>query len=84
MTNETYYYNKVLEITREYLGPATERFLHRQITTHFQKTPEQLSKGDIPALAIRIRSGLLVLTNDETVVDEVYGRITALGDMQLS
>ncbi len=74
------YYNKILEITRDYLGPAADRFIYRQISSHFKKKPEELQSTDIPMLAIRIRSGLLVLTHDEAVVDEAFRRIAAVGD----
>ena len=74
------YYDKILEITTDYLGPAAERFVSRQINSHFNKNPEELQTGDIPMLAIRIRSGLLVLTNDKEIVDEAFHRITAIGD----
>ncbi len=80
MTTESVYYDKILDITKDYLGPAAERFVARQIRSHLNKDPEQLQKGDIPALAIRIRSGLMVLTRDENVVEEAYQRLSSLGD----
>lgn len=75
-------YGKVLEITEDYLGPAAERFINRQVSTHLKKNPEDIESSDIPMLAIRIRSGLLVLTHDQIVVDEAFRRIAAVGDMQ--
>lgn len=81
MTVEELYYSKILEITKDYLGPAAERFISRQISSHLKKDPETLQKGDIPMLAIRIRSGLMVLTNDEQVVEEAYHRIARVGDL---
>ena len=74
-------YNKILSVTTDYLGPAAERFVSRQIRSHLRKDPENLSHSDIPTLAIRIRSGLLVLTNDEDIVEEAYQRIAAIGDV---
>lgn len=74
------YYDKILEITTDYLGPAAERFVSRQINSHLKKQPETLQKADIPMLAIRIRSGLFVLTQDIEIVDEAFHRISALGD----
>ncbi len=75
------YYVRIVEITTDYLGPAAERFVSRQISSYFKKPPQNLQKGDIPMLAIRIRSGLLVLTKDTEVVDEAYKRITDIGDL---
>ena len=80
MTSEKLYYDQILQIIKDYLGPAAERFLTRQINSHFRKNHDELDKGDIQPLAIRIRSGLLVLTRDEAIVEEAYHRIAALAD----
>jgi hypothetical protein len=74
------YYDLVLSITEEYLGPAARRFVDRQITKHLSKPPELLTREDIPALAVRIRSGLMVLTQNEEVVQEAFRRLTAIAD----
>jgi hypothetical protein len=75
------YYQRIIDITRDYLGPAAPRFVDRQINTYLKKTPETLDKSDLSMLAIRIRSGLVVLTEDPKVVEEAFQRITAVGDM---
>jgi hypothetical protein len=77
---EVLYYNQILDITKDYLGPAAERFISRQIQSHIRKDPNNLQKSDIPMLAIRIRSGLMVLTSDERIVEEAFHRINAIGD----
>jgi hypothetical protein len=74
------YYEQILDITKDYLGPASGRFLDRQINSYFHKAPHELQKGDIPMLAIRIRSGLLVISRNETRVQEAFHRIAAVGD----
>ncbi len=75
------YYNKIISITNDYLGPAAQRFVDRQIQTHLRKNPNELEKSDIQPLAIRIRSGLMVLTNDEASVEEAFRRIISVGDL---
>jgi predicted nuclease of predicted toxin-antitoxin system len=75
------YYDQILDIATDYLGPAAGRFVNRQIVTHLNKAPEQLQKSDIPMLAIRIRSGLVVLTKDEDTVKEAFQRISSVGNM---
>ncbi len=80
MTPEDHLYDQILEIVKDYLGPAADRFLARQTTTHLRKEVKKIDKGDIHILAIRIRSGLLVLTKDEAVVDEAFRRIAAIAD----
>lgn len=74
------YYEKVLTITEEYLGPAAGRFLDRQILSHLKKDPQQLTREDISMLAVRIRSGLAVLTKDEQTVNEAFKRISGVAD----
>jgi predicted nuclease of predicted toxin-antitoxin system len=80
MTTEDELHDKILKIIRDYLGPAADRFLARQAATHLRKEIHQIEKGDVHILAIRIRSGLLVLTKDEGVVDEAFRRIAAIAD----
>ncbi len=75
------YYDQIVSITEDYLGPAAGRFINRQILSHLNKSPEELEKADIPKLAIRIRSGLVVLTRDERVVEEAFHRISAISQM---
>jgi hypothetical protein len=75
------YYDHILEITSDYLGPAASRFVDRQIHSHLKKSPTELSRADIQMLAIRIRSGLLILTQDETIGEEAFRRIASVGDM---
>ena len=72
------YYEKVLEITQDYLGPAAGRFIDRQIRSYLRKPPQELDRSDIPVLAIGIRSGLMVLTRDEKMVQEAFHRINAI------
>jgi len=43
-------YQKAVEITEEYLGPAGERFIRRQITTHLHIKPEELDKNNLSKL----------------------------------
>ena len=73
------YYEEIINITKDYLGPAASRFVNRQIQTYLNKSPDELQKSDIPMLAIRIRSGLVVLTKDQGTVAEAYKRITSIG-----
>ena len=71
-------YQQALTITKDYLGPAADRFLTRQITFHLQKEPERLSKKDIPQLAEWVRVSIAVLTEDKKMVDDFTKRILKL------
>jgi len=71
-------YDQVVGITREYLGPASERFITRLINAHFDKDPEDLKAKDIPKLSEWIKISLGLLTDDKAMVDECQKRILKL------
>ena len=73
-------YNKqIVEITKDYLGPAAERFVRRQIEFHLEKSPEEIEAIDINKIAEAISVALGILNRDEDFdVDEIYQRIAAL------
>ena len=72
------FYSKILKITEDYLGPAADRFLNRQINVHLRKSPSEITKNDVHMVAVLIRSRLVVLTQDQRVVDEAFKRLTSL------
>lgn len=69
MTVKSPVYNKAVQITEEYLGPAGERFLRRQIETHLKIEPEQLQKQNIPKLLDWTTIAFALLTSDEADID---------------
>jgi hypothetical protein len=71
-------YQQALLITRDYLGPAAERFISRQIHFHLHKTPEMLTKEDIPEFAAWVKVSIEVLTDDNEMVDDFTERILKL------
>jgi hypothetical protein len=71
-------YNEVVEITRDYLGPAADRFLARQIRFHLKKVPDKLSVNDIPRLVEWVSVSIAILTEDRKLVDENTSRIKSL------
>ena len=71
-------YQQAILITKDYLGPAAERFIDRQITFHLQKKPELLAKKDIPQLAEWVKVSIAILTEDKQMVDEFSKRILKL------
>lgn len=71
-------YERIIEITSDYLGPAAKRFVDRQIY-NLHKSPDSLNTNDISMLALRIRSGLVVLTKDTHMVEEAFKRINSVG-----
>lgn len=63
-------YNDVVKITTNYLGPAAERFIKRQITTHLNKKPEDLTKDDLVKLVDWIKIAIALLTEDGKIVED--------------
>lgn len=70
--------DKVIEITEDYLGPAADRFIKRQIAFHLNKKPEQLTTAELPKLAEWIKISLALLTEDKTMVDKCESQILKL------
>lgn len=71
-------YDQVVDITEDYLGPAADRFIKRQISFHLKKKPNELTVKDIPKLAEWIKVSLGLLTQDKAMVDKCQAQIIAL------
>jgi hypothetical protein len=67
--NDTFY-RKVVAVTDQYLGPAAERFVDRQVYNHLKKDPEKLAESDLEQLVDWIRIAFAFLTEDSKLVDE--------------
>jgi hypothetical protein len=61
-------YDRVVDVTREYLGPAADRFIARQIASHLQKQPEELTKADMSKLINWLKLSMAFLTDDERLI----------------
>lgn len=71
-------YQKVVLVTYEYLGPASDRFVARQIANHLNKQPDQLTKRDLPELIDWIRLAMGFLTQDTSMIEDYIKRLQAL------
>lgn len=71
-------YSEVVAITTSYLGPAAERFIARQIQTHLNKKPEELTRKDLEKLVDWIKIAIALLTEDGKVVEEFSASLIAL------
>ena len=71
-------YLRALQIADAYLGPASERFLGRQITQNLHKDPETLSRADIPELAKCVYSSIGPSVADPKIADEFRQKLLAL------
>jgi hypothetical protein len=82
MPSPTNTYTGAVEISKEFLGPAGERFLRRQITTHLGIEPEKLESIDMQTLVNWVRLTFAVLTKDARLVDDFSDRLLGLADQQ--
>lgn len=71
-------HDALVGIIEEYLGPAGERFLDRQIKFHLKKPVQSVTAKDIKTLREWIKVSLALLTNNKKLVDECDGRIAEL------
>ena len=78
MARQKNLFERVVEISNDYLGPAAERFIARQIETHLKKSPAKLNKSDLKPLAEWLKLSFAVLTNDKKLIDEYIGKISRL------
>jgi ADP-ribosylglycohydrolase len=72
------FYAKVVSAAGDYLGPAADRFMRRQISTHLGKEAEQLEPQDITALIDWITLTFALLTDDTALIDSFVDELTEL------
>lgn len=71
-------YEQVVNVTVDYLGPAAERFISRQIQMHIGKEPEDLTKADLEKLVDWIKLAIALLSEDSKLVEEFTKSLMAL------
>lgn len=81
MTRDDSLYAAAVKVGTEFLGPAGERFMRRQISTHLDIEPEKLKPKQLPELVRWVRLTFAVLTDDADHVDEFATRLLALGEV---
>lgn len=71
-------YNEVVSITYRYLGPASERFINRQVRSHLHKEPDSLRRADLAVLLDWISIAMNLVSGDEKLVQQYIGELQAL------
>jgi hypothetical protein len=84
MTQNQPLYTAVVGISQDFLGPAGERFMRRQISTHLNIEPEDLKKEHIGELVDWVSLTFAVLTNNTKYVEDFSQRLLALADSKLN
>jgi hypothetical protein len=71
-------YEDVVTITYDYLGPAADRFVVRQIRNHLRKRPEELERKDLQKLMDWIQLAMRLISSDGTTIDSYMADLRAL------
>lgn len=71
-------YDKVVQITHVYLGPAADRFIARQVENHLHKPPSELSRADLFSLIDWIQVIVALLTEDADIIEEYTSELRKL------
>ncbi|HSW80558.1 MAG TPA: hypothetical protein VLG47_07315 [Candidatus Saccharimonadales bacterium] len=71
-------YDKTVQITFAFLGPAASRFVDRQVRNHLHKQPKDITKKDLLGLIEWIRLAVSLLTDDRKIIDDYIGQLERL------
>ncbi len=71
-------YAEAVKISRDYLGPAAERFIERQVRSHLNKDPADLQPHDLYKLLDWIRISVSFLSEDADVVEDYVHQLRKL------
>ena len=71
-------YRQVVSVTREYLGPAADRFVSRQVENHLHMPPEELDKNDLKRLIVWMKLAMNLMVADTEIVEEYLRRLNEL------
>lgn len=71
-------YEDVVSVTYDYLGPAADRFVVRQIRNHLNKDPDQLEPKDLHKLMDWIRLAMQLISSDSETIDRYMTDLQAL------
>jgi hypothetical protein len=75
---KTTLYNEVVHVTYDYLGPAADRFVGRQIRNHLQKDPNELQRRDLKQLIDWIELAMRLISDDSRVIDSYMADLEVL------
>jgi ribosomal protein S13 len=76
--------DQIIAISQDYLGPASERFIDRQVSVHLNKDFKDITHADLVKLTDWIRLSFALLTNDSRLVDEYIERLMKISRGKIS
>jgi hypothetical protein len=71
-------YDDVVRVTYQYLGPAADRFVVRQIRNHLGKDPSELRPKDLRQLIDWIQLAMRLISKDDEVIDQYIAELELL------
>ncbi len=77
-------YREVVGITYEYLGPAADRFVTRQVRNHLGKDPEHLNRKDLRQLLDWMRLAMSLLSDDAQLVELYIADLEKVANTKVS
>ncbi|MBI2013362.1 MAG: hypothetical protein HYS87_00815 [Candidatus Colwellbacteria bacterium] len=78
MVSTVMLYDEVVKVADDFLGPASGRFIDRQIRTHLHKAPSEMTTEDLLKLIDWMKVSVALLTNDPEVVNKFTSRLISL------
>lgn len=72
------FFKQVVSATDDYLGPASERFISRQVEHHLNKQPSELKKKDLPHLIQWIRLAMGLVIDDQQMIEDYIATLRQL------
>ncbi len=77
------FYDEAVRVCEDYLGPAGERFMRRQITMHLGIDPESLTKSNLPKLVNWSSLAFAMLTSDSRDVEAFTNDLLSLSSTKI-
>lgn len=71
-------YDQIIRISEEFLGPAGERFMRRQIEAHLTVRPEDIEPKHIPKLVDWVQLMFAMITDDTKIVNDFTNQLLGL------
>lgn len=71
-------YKEIVDVLYDYLGPAAERFLDREIEAHLHKKPDEITRNDVVKLHEWSRLAIALLAEDQKTVDDFSESLLAI------
>jgi hypothetical protein len=78
MSDQNSFYQAIVEISEDYFGPASRRFINRIALSHLGKPGERLTQKDLPELITWVQLAASVMTDNSEAIEEYIGRLRSL------